>query len=197
MQVMVSAEDFDRITSENRLLTELVFTMFGDMRTRLADMQSPANAPTDTRKRKLEDYEWNDVIRIWESSSSNNEEIHQTLQDNGRMKVSRVYIRVDPSDISLGHRKLVFPIPDLRTMMPRSPSTPSTVVQPRGLPTPAAQDSSQETAIPKASDSTGNVGGLLVQQMASSLTSDPSFTQALASAISERILHQELPESWP
>ncbi|KAK4798240.1 hypothetical protein SAY86_030566 [Trapa natans] len=237
MQVMVSAEDFDRITSENRLLTELVFTMFGDMRTRLADMQSPANTPTDARKRKLEDYEWNDVIRIWESSSSNNEEIHQTLQDNSRMKVSTVYIRVDPSDISLvqrsvddpsvlvttyegkhnqhsptqitktiispsssssqGHPKLVFPIPDSLTMMPRSPSTPSTVVQPRGLPTPAAQDSSQETAIPKASDSTGNVGGLLVQQMASSLTSDPSFTQALASAISERILHQELPESWP
>ncbi|KAK4755849.1 hypothetical protein SAY87_009606 [Trapa incisa] len=273
--VMVSAEEFNRIRSENRLLTELVFTMFGDMRTRLADMQSPANAPADVRKRKFEDYQWNDAIRIYESSSSNNEEIHQTLQDNSRMKVSRVYIRVDPSDISLnvkdgyhwrkygqkvtrdnpsprayfkcslspscpvkkkvqrsvddpsvlvttyegkhnhhsptqitktiispnsssqGHPKLVFPIPDSRTMMPRSPSTPSTVVQPQGLPTPAAQDSSQETAISKASDSTGNVGGLLVQQMASSLTRDPIFTEALASAISERILHQELPESWP
>lgn len=56
-------------------------------------MQSPGNEST-VRKRKFEEH--------YECSSANSsEEIFQRVHENSRTKVSRVYIRVDPSDMSL------------------------------------------------------------------------------------------------
>lgn len=86
-------EEFNRITSENKRLTELLFAMYDDMRSRVTDMQSPGNEST-VRKRKFEEH--------YECSSANSsEEIFQRVHENSRTKVSRVYIRVDPSDMSL------------------------------------------------------------------------------------------------
>ncbi|KAK4797466.1 hypothetical protein SAY86_029792 [Trapa natans] len=266
---MVSTEEFNRIISENKRLTDLLLTMLVDMRGRPADLHGPENAQA-VRKRKFEDYEWTNPIRISESSGITDEEMYGRMQENSRMKVSRVYIRVDPSDMSLnvkdgyhwrkygqkvtrdnpsprayfkcsfapgcpvkkkvqrsvddpsvlvttyegkhnhhsptlitktvspsssysqGHSTPAFVIPDSPAMATRRPYIIPDHVQASELPTPAAKHTAQETSTDAISDSAGKASGLLVQQMVSSLTRDPNFTEAVAAAISGRILHQEL-----
>ncbi|OWM86790.1 probable WRKY transcription factor 40 [Punica granatum] len=96
----VPLEELNRIKSENKKLTEMLFTMYGDLRSQMMDMKSSGNGST-TRKRKYEDYEWHNVIRICESSANSDEEVYRRAQESTRTKVSRVYVRIDPSDMSL------------------------------------------------------------------------------------------------
>lgn len=100
----MSVEEFNRITSENKKLTEMLYTMYGDLRSQMMLTKSSGIAPTP-RKRKFEDYEWDNVIKICESSANSDEELYLRTQESTRTKVSRVYVRVDPSDMSLVSRR--------------------------------------------------------------------------------------------
>lgn len=96
----MSVEEFNRITSENKKLTEMLLTMYGDLRSQMMSINGSGNGLA-TRKRKYEDYEWDNVIRICESSTNSDEEMYLRTQESTRTKVSRVYVKVDPSDMSL------------------------------------------------------------------------------------------------
>ncbi|KAK4747073.1 hypothetical protein SAY87_026110 [Trapa incisa] len=86
---IVSVEEFNRITAENKKLTEML-CRYGDLQSQMVP-----------RKRKLEEYEWDNVIKICENSANSDEELYLRTQESTRTKVSRVYVQVDPSDMSL------------------------------------------------------------------------------------------------
>lgn len=81
-------------------MTEML-TMYQDLWSRIKDMKCSAEGSATMRKRKFEDYQWDNLTRVYETSAKSDEEVYWRAQENTSAKVSRVYLQVDPADMSL------------------------------------------------------------------------------------------------
>ncbi|KAL8499349.1 hypothetical protein ACS0TY_022362 [Phlomoides rotata] len=229
---MASNSNYEELKSENKKLSDMVTTLirnYNDLKQQYSEEEE-----SRTRKRKLADQHtsWNPMIMSCDQS--------KVIKSN----ISRVYVRIDPSDISLvvkdGHQwrkygqkvtrdnpsprayyKCSFaPTCPVKKKVQRSVDDPSLLVatyegqhhhhtSPAEPPRPAREASTScecsasngladllkiQKAINATSDD-DEIQQFFVEKMASSLTRNPGFTNALAAAITGRIFDEDISEN--
>ncbi|KAK6915124.1 WRKY domain [Dillenia turbinata] len=262
-------EELNRVSAENKRLTEMLTVMcenYNNLRSQVMNYmtkmpQRETNNTNISKKRKAESLSCSnnnnkEANGNSESSSTDDDSMKKTREETIKSKISRVYVRTDPSDTSLvvkdgyqwrkygqkvtrdnpsprAYFKCSFaPSCPVKKKVQRSVEDQSVLVATyegehnhphpskleatsgsnRGMtmsPAPCSASHSSSGPVitlepPKSKSSddakaSNNGGGrkidspefqqFLVEQMASSLTRDPSFKAALAAAISGRILH--------
>ncbi|KAL8499351.1 hypothetical protein ACS0TY_022363 [Phlomoides rotata] len=187
---MASNSNYEELKSENKKLSDMVTILirnYNDLK-----QQCSEEEVSRTRKRKLADQHtsWNPMMMSC---------------DQSKVNISRVYVRIDPSDISLVQRSVNDPSLLVATYegQHHHHTSPAEPPRPAGEASTscecsASNDVADLLKIQKAINATSDddeIQQFFVEKMASSLTRNPGFTNALAAAITGRIFDEVISEN--
>ncbi|WRX32387.1 WRKY domain - like 10 [Theobroma cacao] len=223
----VLVEELNRVSAENKKLTEMLTVVcehYNSLQNKFMELVSKncENEAATSKKRKAEFEDYTNMIGFNGNaeSSCSDEESSKRPKESIKAKISRVYVRTNPSDNSLivrdGYQwrkygqKVTRDNPSPRAYFKCS-FAPSCPVKKKVTPVSAPTKCSAATVTlelmqpgfmgddakkPVQQIDAPGIQQILAQQMAASLTRDPNFTAALAAAISGRVVDQTRLEKW-